>query len=95
MSDTIVLDLTKINQAGNDIKTKSTEIYKKLLEVEKIIKDSKNVYDSESGEKFRADFRKAASKFEEFKKEVDKYGDFLIKESQGRGKDDKDVFGDY
>lgn len=92
MSEAILLDLTKINQAGEDIKAKSKTMHLKLLEVEKIINASKNVYDSESGERFRADFRKAAAKFDEFKKEVDKYGDFLIKESANRGKADVDIF---
>lgn len=88
MSEAIYLDLQKISQAGEDIKTQSTNMYNRLKEVHTLIKNTNNVYSSQSGEKFRKEFEKAAAKFEEFKKEVDKYGDFLINESAGRKKDD-------
>lgn len=94
MSSTIILDFTKIAQAGNDIKSSAKSMSDCLNEVSTVMRNSKSSYDSDSGEKLRSNFVKAQSKFSEFKAEMDKYGQFLVNEAQAREKDDTTVGND-
>lgn len=89
--DSVLLDFTKIDQAGQDIKKSAKTMADCLEDVRKIMKDSKRSYDSDSGDKLRQNFERVASKFNEFKTQMDAYGDFLIKEAAARQDSDNKV----
>lgn len=91
MSDIIKLDFEKIEQAGNDIKQSSKEMFNILKEVNNVMTNSKSVYDSKSGEEVRTSFKKNSAEFDEFKEKMDKYGEFLVQEAERRKKSDKNA----
>lgn len=71
------IDTKKVNAAGENIINQGNAMYNALKNIEELMKSSAKSFDSEAGEKLRANFRASAEKFEEFKKEVASYGNYL------------------
>lgn len=89
MSDVRIIDTDRVMQDGRDIKNYGSKMYDELKAVQKLMHDSKEAYDEDSGDQLRLSFDTIAKNFEEFKKLVDDYGDFLIKYAEHQIEIDK------
>ena len=77
MADVRKIDPERVKQDGHDIQKYGTQMYEALVAVQKLMKDSKGVYDEDSGDQLRSSFDTIAARFSEFQKLVDDYGKFL------------------
>lgn len=74
-----IFDTLKLRDEGKDIKTHAGNMYKELQNVSKEMNSSTSCFDSQAGEDLRQNFKASAAKFEEFKKVMEDYGEYLIK----------------
>lgn len=76
-NDVAKIDFAKVNKAGDDIITQGNKMFTSLTNIQSIINNGKKSFDSEGGEAIRKNFNASAQKFDEFKKFVAEYGQFL------------------
>ena len=78
MANTVVtIDVEKVNQAGRKIIEEGNKMYSALEDIKDIINNTKKALQSDGGDAARTNFYTSAQKFEEFKKFVHEYGEFL------------------
>ncbi|MBQ2963362.1 MAG: hypothetical protein IJE14_01745 [Clostridia bacterium] len=76
-NNTSTIDIKKVNAAGTEIIDEGKKMFNSLENIKNIINQGKKSFDSEGGEEIRKNFNTSAQKFEEFKRFVAKYGEFL------------------
>lgn len=79
MADKRIFDTQKLREEGKDIKSYAGKMFQELKNVESEMNSSTKSFDSPAGEDLRANFKKSAAKFEEFKKLMEDYGIYLEK----------------
>lgn len=78
MANTVIdIDEKKVKDAGASIKTDGDKMYKALQNIKTIVDGTKKCLDSDGGDEARKHFNASAAKFDEFKKFIHEYGDFL------------------
>lgn len=77
-----IFDTEKLREEGNEIKSCANHMYEDLQSIKREMESSTSCFDSKAGEDLRANFNHSASKFEEFKKLMDDYGNYLISLAQ-------------
>ena len=75
-------DFARLNEAGKDIKSAASKMETELKSVDTAMKNSKAAFDSDAGEELRQRFNQASAKFDELKKMMDDYGQYLITEAE-------------
>lgn len=92
MSDNNVrIDPKKVHEAGTTILNEANTMKQALDCIKDIINNTKNYFQSEGGDEVRTKFNESAQKFEEFKKFINEYGDFLKSYSEGHDKLDQEI----
>lgn len=76
-NNTAKIDFAKVNKAGDDIISQGNAMYNALTAIQNIINNGKKDFDSEGGDAIRKNFNDSAKKFDDFKKFVAEYGQFL------------------
>lgn len=75
----MIFDTYELRNEGKNIKTYAGKMYDELENVKKEMQNSTSCFDSDAGKTLRQNFEASAKKFEEFKKVMEDYGDYLIK----------------
>ncbi len=76
-NNVVKIDFAKVNKAGDEIIAQGNKMFTSLTNIQGIINNGKKSFDSEGGEAIRKNFNTSAQKFDEFKKFVAEYGQFL------------------
>lgn len=76
-NNVITIDPKKVNDAGKEIVEQGTKMYNALKDIQDIINGTKKCFQSDGGDSARANFNSSATKFDEFKKFIHEYGQFL------------------
>ena len=74
-------DSVRLRAAGSDIISAAEKMYTELTNVQNEMNNSTACFDSQAGEELRNQFKASAAKFEEFKKTMDAYGEYLKDEA--------------
>ena len=77
MSNVITIDAAKVNSAGKTIIEQGTKMYNALESIKEIVNGTSKCLQSDGGDSARKNFNTSAQKFEEYKKFVHEYGEFL------------------
>ncbi len=86
----IQIDPFRVQKAGETIRTHANKMLASLNEIKSIVNNSKSYFQSDGGDATRKNFNSSAAKFDEFKKFIDEYGQFLESYAGGQIKlDDK------
>ena len=78
MADKRIFDTAKLREEGKDIKKYAKNMHTELKNVDAAIKNSTTCFDSQAGEDLRKNFKSSSAKFDEFKKLMDDYGQYLF-----------------
>ena len=76
-NNVVKIDFAKVNKAGDEIIAQGNNMFTSLTNIQSIINNGKKSFDSEGGEAIRKNFNTSAQKFDEFKKFVAEYAQFL------------------
>lgn len=74
---TSTLNISKINQAGEDLLGNIQKMYDSLQKIKNLIDGSKSFFDSPAGNEIRGKFNRSAENFGEYKAFLNTYGEFL------------------
>lgn len=74
---TSTLDISKINQAGEDLLSNVQKMYDSLQQIKTLVDGSKSFFDSPAGNDIRSKFNQSAEKFSAYKTFLNTYGEFL------------------
>ena len=77
MPNISTIDPKKVQTAGNDLLEQAKRMENALNKIKDYVNNTKSFFQSEGGDKTRANFNSSAAKFTEFKKFTDEYGKFL------------------
>ncbi len=90
-NNVITIDPKKVNDAGKEIVVQGTKMYNALKDIQDIIEGTKKVFRSEGGDSARTNFKSSAVKFDQFKKFIHEYGEFLQSYGSAHQKMDSEV----
>ena len=90
-NNVITIDPKKVNDAGKEIVEQGTKMYNALKDIQDIINGTKKCFQSDGGDGARANFNSSAAKFEDFKKFIHEYGQFLQSYGSAHKKMDSEV----
>lgn len=90
-NNVITIDPKRVNDAGKEIVNHGTKMYNALRDIQSIIDGTKKVFQSEGGDSARANFKSSAAKFDQFKKFIHEYGEFLQSYGSAHQKMDSEV----
>lgn len=90
-NNVIDIDVQKVKDAGASIKTEGDKMYNALQNIKDIVNNTKRCLQSDGGDAARSNFNTSAKKFDEFKKFIYEYGDFLQNYSGSHKKLDTEV----
>ena len=82
--DERIIDFEQVAEDGEKLKNYAVELYECLMEVQRLIKNTETSFDSEAGREMRTKFNNSARKFEEFKKVINDYGQYLVSYAEGQ-----------
>ncbi len=76
-NDTVRIDPSKVNKAGQAIIADAKTMYTALDNIKNIINNTKSFFKSEGADTARNNFNASAEKFATFKSGIESYGSFL------------------
>lgn len=88
MANTVKIDVVKVQNAGTTLQTEAVKMKQALDSIKDIVNNTKSYFQSDGGDDTRKSFNDSAAKFEEFKKFVNEYGEFLKSYGSGHKKVD-------
>ncbi len=76
-NNVITIDVEKVKRAGQTIIDEGNKMFNALEDIKDIINNTKKCLQSDGGDSARANFNTSAAKFDDFKKFIHEYGQFL------------------
>lgn len=77
MANVITIDVAKVDKAGKTIIEQGTKMYTALQNIKDIVNGTTKCLQSDGGDSARSNFNTSAQKFDEYKKFIHEYGQFL------------------
>lgn len=90
-NNVITINPARVKSTGRVIEEQGTKMYNALKDIQRIVAETKKCFQSEGGDKARENFNSSAAKFDDFKKFVHEYGQFLQSYGDAHEKMDSEV----